>query len=134
MRFVTMAVLAASLTFATGAQARADLRNEADINAGLLAIGIADEIRKNCGTISARMVKAYRYMKSLESTAKARGYSEAEIDAYVSNKAEKAKMRSKGEAYLKDHGVLRAKPESFCDLGHAEIAANSRIGALLKAK
>lgn len=134
MHILTSLTLAVSLTLASAADARADLRSERDINDGLLAIGIADEIRKNCGTISARMIKAYRYMKTLESTAKTRGYSDAEIEAYVTSNAEKAKMRSRGEAYLKANGVVRANPETFCDLGHAEIASNSRIGALLKAK
>ncbi|GAA6187418.1 DUF5333 domain-containing protein [Litorivita sp. NS0012-18] len=134
MRVMTTMILAASLSIASAAEARADLRSEKDINDGLLAIGIADEIRKNCAVISPRMIRAYRYMNTLESMAKARGYSDAEIEAYVTNKAEKAKMRSRGEAYLKAKGVQRSNPETFCDLGRAEIASNSRIGALLKAK
>ena len=89
------------------------------------------EIRKNCDSIGGRVIKALFYMNSLKQRARERGYSEAEIDAYVDNKAEKRKMRRKGEAYMAAKGVDPEKPETFCDLGRAEIAADTPIGKFL---
>ena len=133
MRMISTLVLTVTLS-ANAAFATPGLSKEADINAGLLAVGIADEIRKNCDSISARMFKALSYMNGLEKMARDKGYSQSEIDAYVTSATEKAKMRAKGETYLADHGVDRSTPETFCELGRAEIANGSQIGAFLRAK
>ena len=127
-------ILATLSLSATMALALPGLPNEEDINDGLLAVGIADEIRKNCPSISGRVVKAILFMNSLEKLALSRGYSEDQIEAYVNSDAEKAKMRAKGEEYLATKGVNRANPETFCDLGRAEIASGSQIGSFLRAK
>ena len=114
--------------------AQAGLAQERDINDGLLAVGLADEIRKNCDSISGRVFKALGYMSDLEDLALARGYSKAEIDAYVKSDVEKAKMRAVGEEYLAANGVDRVNPQTFCDLGRAEIAKGSLIGQFLRAR
>lgn len=133
MRMIAPLALSVSiLAGAATASAETGLRFEDDINAGLLAVGIADEIRKNCDSIDGRVVKALFYMRNLRQLARERGYSEAEIDAYVDNKAEKRKMRRKGDAYMAAKGVDSEKTETFCDLGRAEIAANSQIGQFLR--
>ncbi|WP_157933014.1 DUF5333 domain-containing protein [Roseovarius salinarum] len=129
------AALACALIAAPAAQAgKPGLAQEDDINAGLLAVGIADEIRDHCPTISGRVFKALFYMNGLKRMARERGYTDDEIDAYVDSDAEKARMREKGEAYLARHGVDRDTPETFCDLGRAEIARGSRIGSFLRAR
>lgn len=130
MRVIAFGVLVLALG-AGSFQSKPGLASETDINAGLLAVGIADEIRKNCDSIGGRVIKALFYMNSLKQRARERGYSEAEIDAYVDNKAEKRKMRHKGEAYMAAKGVDPEKPETFCDLGRAEIAADTPIGKFL---
>lgn len=130
MRVIAFGVLVLALG-AGSVQSKPGLASETDINAGLLAVGIADEIRKNCDSIDGRVIKALFYMNSLKQRARERGYSEAEIDAYVDNKAEKRKMRRKGEAYMAAKGVDPEKPETFCDLGRAEIAADTPIGKFL---
>jgi len=127
-------VLAFAVMGAMPAQAFAGLADEADINAGLLAVGIADEIRKKCDSISGRMIKGQFYLLEMANLAKSRGYSSAEIKAYVKSDTEKAKVRAKGEAYLKSKGVDPSDPKSYCKVGYAEIASKSQIGAFLKAK
>ncbi|WP_297774793.1 DUF5333 domain-containing protein [uncultured Roseovarius sp.] len=120
------------LTLGSGAvQAKPGLSAEDDINGGLLAVGIADEIRKKCDSIDGRVFKALFYMNGLRKLARERGYSNAEINAYVDDKEEKRKMRRKGEAYMAAKGVDPEKPETFCDLGRAEIAAGTQIGKFL---
>ncbi|SEO26434.1 hypothetical protein SAMN04490248_10376 [Salinihabitans flavidus] len=101
---------------------------------GLIAVGVADEIRKNCPTISARLFRALRYLHGLENHAKKLGYSQDEIDAYVDDKAEEKRLRAIGADYMRARGVVEDDAKSYCALGRAEIEKSSQIGALLRAK
>jgi len=119
---------------AAGASAGAGLRAEADINTGLLDIAVAEKIQRECGNIGARFFRAQRYADDLKAMARERGYSEAEVDAYIDDDAEKAKMRERRNAYFEARGASNLDPASLCKLGRAEIAQGSRIGRLLRAK
>ncbi|MGB7242159.1 MAG: DUF5333 domain-containing protein [Sulfitobacter sp.] len=114
--------------------AKPALRDVAVIDNGLLAVGVADRIRKNCPDISARMFKALRYVRSLEAQARAMGYSKDEIRAYTDSNAEKARMKARGAAYFKANGVIEGDAQTYCTLGRAEIEKSSQIGALLRVK
>ncbi|MDQ7072103.1 MAG: DUF5333 domain-containing protein [Rhodobacterales bacterium] len=122
------------MSIATGVVPKPHLRTVKSINDGLLAVGIADKIRKTCPSISARMFKALSFMNALENKAESMGYTKAEIKAYVKSPNQKAKMRARGEAYLASKGVVKSDPESYCTQGRIEIANKSQIGALLRAK
>lgn len=130
---VTATVFAASLAFSAPAMAQG-LQNETQINNGLLAVGIADEIRNRCDSISARTFTALSFLNSLKRDARAKGYSNDEINRYTKSKTEKAKMRKRGEAYLAQNGASLSDSASMCRLGRAEIAKRSQIGVLLRAK
>ncbi len=131
----TLSALAVVLAATTGtASALPPLSQQSEINEGLLAIGIADEVRKRCEAIAPRYVTALTYLRSLENKAEAMGYSADEIDAYVTSKAEKAKMRARGEAILAESGVRKDAPETYCTYGLAEIAKGSLIGSFLRAR
>ncbi len=128
-----------SLVFAFGAtasmaKALPPLSQQSEINEGLLAVGIADELRKQCTSISPRYVKALTFMNSLEDKARDLGYTDEQIKAYVTSKAEKAKMRAKGEAYLVDAGVKKGDAESYCTVGRQEVAKRSLIGSFLRVR
>ena len=131
-KIVTTA-FAASLAFSTPVSA-VGLQDETEINNGLLAVGIADEIRKRCDSISARTFTALSFLSSLKREARSKGYSSDEINRYTKSKTEKAKMRSRGEAYLASKGASTSDPASMCLLGRAEIKKRSQIGLLLRAK
>ena len=131
---LTAATLAFSLALAAPALAKPGLQNETKINNGLLAVGIADEIRKKCDSISARTLTALGFLQGLKRQARAKGYTNAEIDAYTSSRVEKAKMRKRGEAYLAQFGASPSDPASMCRVGRAEIAKRSQIGVLLRAR
>lgn len=118
----------------SSAAARPHLREVTEINDGLFAVAIAREIKDYCPDISARYLRAFNFLSSLKRTAREMGYSNAEIDAYVENDTEKARMRARGEAYLAAKGVSYDDPQSFCTLGREEIEKSSRIGVLLRAK
>ena len=130
--FLFAATLLATATSA--ATARPSLRDVPEIEDGLFAVAIADAVRDNCPSIQARLIKGMSFLHSLKSKANEVGYSDAEIRAYVESKTEKARMRAKGEKFLAQNGVRFGEPKTFCTFGRAEIAKNSAIGVLLRAK
>lgn len=134
MQLIPTAVLALTLTAFAAEDADAGLRDEGDITAGLLAIAVADKIRRECGDISGRLWTARSYLMGLKKVASERGYSEAEIDDHVNSSANKAEMRKLRNAYFKSKGASNLDHPSLCRLGREEIAAQSQIGAFLKAK
>ena len=133
MRMILAATLSAALA-AGSAAAKPPLRDVAAIDDGLLAVGVADEIRNLCDSIDARMMTALMRLQGLKSEARSRGYTDKEIERYVTSKAEKARMRRRGEAYLAANGVTLGDKASYCRLGKQEIAKGSAIGSLLKAR
>lgn len=128
-----MMLVLGMIAAAGAAQAKQDLKDVSSVWNGLLSIGIANEIRETCPEISARMVRAALRLNSIQNEAKGLGYSAEEIDAFRTSEANKAAMRSEGEAYMKDNGVVKGDPATYCALGHAEIAKSSQIGRLLRA-
>lgn len=131
-----LVAVAMALTVWGGAAAAAKppLREVAQINDGLFHIAVANEIRKSCDSIDARVLKAVWTMQALKRQAKDLGYTEAEIDAFTSNDAEKDRMRARGAKYYAERGVDPANPQDMCALGRAEIETHSQIGVLLRAK
>ena len=135
MKHLTALTLSlAILAGAAGASAGSGLQSEQDINEGLLALAVADKIRRSCGGIGGRLFKARGFANDLKSVAELRGYSRSEIDAYLNDDHEKAKMRERRNAYFQDQGASNLDSGSLCALGHHEIAKKSLIGELLKAK
>ena len=130
MRLFPTAILCAALALPVAAKPA--LRDVAEIDNGLMAVAIADEIRKSCDNISARMIRAYSTISALKSRAESLGYSDDEIDDYVTSKDEKARMRDKATAYLASRGVDASDKAALCAFGQSEIASDSAIGRLLR--
>ncbi|MEP2532831.1 DUF5333 domain-containing protein [Shimia sp.] len=128
-------IAAASLVFAGAASASAKppLRDVREIDDKVYYALVAYEIGEQCDSISARKLKGINDLWALGRRAKALGYTEAEIKAYIRSDAEKARMRARGEAYMEYKGVSYDDPETFCVLGRAEIERNSAIGVYLRA-
>ena len=104
-----------------------------DVRNGLIAVSAADTIRKRCDSISPRMMRAYSFIKSLESSARSQGFSRDEVNAFVKDKSAKRALESQANAYLAQNGVDPSVPATYCTVGRAEIAKNSAIGRLLRA-
>ncbi len=128
---VLSVVLSVSL-FAAPAVAKPALRDVPEIDDALMAVAIADEIRKSCDDIHARMIRALTTLNRLKSLARDKGYSKEEVEKYVTSKAEKARMREKAEAFLVAQGVSVSQTSSLCTFGKQQIAAQSDIGRLLR--
>ncbi|UZD91879.1 DUF5333 domain-containing protein [Cognatishimia activa] len=135
MRMIMIAgLVATTLMSSTGiAQAKRPLEEVSSITDGLLWIGIADEIRNTCPSISARMFRALNRINSIHNEAKSLGYTKDEIETFRTSDANKAELRRRGEAYLAANGVKFDDPETYCAAGRAEIAKSSQIGTLLRA-
>jgi hypothetical protein len=131
---ITTLFLTATLALTVAASAYAGLKDEKDLNNGLLIAAVAEKIQRECRTIGARMFKARSYANALKEQAEARGYTMDEIEAYVDDSDEKRKMRERRNAYFKSKGASNLDPDSLCVLGHTEIKNNSPIGQLLRAK
>lgn len=133
--FAAVLALCLSLSFlGTPVGAKPPLRDVPEIDDALFDLGLADQIRKNCSTINARMLKAISYVNRVEQRAKALGYSKAEIEAYTDSDAEKDRLRAKARTFFRTRGVDPSDPESYCAVGLEEIQKSSRIGSLLRAK
>lgn len=129
------AAVAATLALtATPAAALEPLSQEKYINDRLIAARIADRIRRECPSIDARMVYAYTQARALKAYARKKGYSEAQIEAFLDSRADKDRIYAVAEDYMTRKGVAAGNAESYCRLGRDEIAGGSVIGSLLRAK
>jgi hypothetical protein len=119
---------------AGGVAAKQPLRDVKVIDDAVFDVAVADQIRKKCPDITPRIVQAFSLYRATRKQARDMGYTDAEIEAYGDSEAEKARMRAKGEAYLRANGVVASDPQSYCALGRKEIQKASRIGSLLREK
>jgi len=132
---LTRIVLTAALTLSAlpaSASALEPINKEAHINNTLLQGFIGDQIANNCPTIEARKLRALAELASLRSYALNKGYSAAEIKAFVTSKDEKARGKAEAEAWLKAKGAEPGKPDVYCRIGEEEIAKQSLLGYLLR--
>lgn len=130
-KFFLPAAVAAFL--ATPAVALPPLHENPTVVNGFYQIGLADELRKNCEDLRPRWLRAYNYLKSLETYAKDEGYSNQQIEDLADNKAEKEKLRTRIRADLAERGASPENPEGYCTIGREEIAKGSTAGRLLRA-
>ena len=114
--------------------ARADLSDEADLNAGLRVIAAGNFIRKACPEIEARRVRGLAYIRSLAVEARSRGYADDTIRAYVEDDAAKDVVKGRAMDYLVGRGLGDGSAEDYCRVGRAEIAAGTPVGALLRVR
>lgn len=126
--------LALVAAFASPAAALEPLSTERHINDSLISARVADRIRKTCPSIDGRVIYAFSQARALKSYARAKGYSEAEIEAFLDSKAERARIYAVAEAYLAQQGATEGDAESYCAVGRNEIAGKSLIGSLLVAR
>ncbi len=131
MRLLT-AFLIATLTFGGAASAKPPLREVDEIDDALMHVAIADAIRKSCNDINARLVRAYSELSRLKSLARDLGYTEEEVEAYVTSKSEKARMKDKAENYLLANGVRPDDIPALCQFGQEQIKTQTLIGQLLR--
>ena len=84
--------------------------------------------------MSPRNLRALNELEKLKNYALKKGYSAAEIRAFVTSKAEKARGKADAAEWLKKAGAVEGDGESFCKIGRDEIAKGTLAGRLLKDK
>ena len=128
----TLLALTLSLAAATAVQAEG-LRDNAEVNHGLIIAGITETIYETCPTISVRKLRGLLYLRSVYVMARKAGFTNDEIEAYVENEDEEARLRLRVDAYLAANGVVEGDAESYCALGRAAIESRNQIGVMLRA-
>lgn len=110
------------------------LEEDATVLGGFYAIGLADEVRKNCPSIEPRIIRALTYLETLKSYARNQGYTNDDIRALQDNKAAKEALKARILRDLAARGATPGATEGYCDVGREEIAMDSAAGRLLRVK
>lgn len=127
-------IFAAICLLAAGSQAAAaqSLAQDPTVRQGFYAIGLADEVRKNCPSIAPRLVRAYTFLKSLESYALESGYTQDDIEALKDNDAARSQLEEQIEADLAARGATPGNAAGYCQVGREEMARGTAAGRLLR--
>ena len=126
------ALTIAAILAASPALALEPINQEKHINDTLRQGFIADKIADTCPTIGPRTFKALNELEKLKNYALKKGYTAAEIRAFVTSDAEKARGKREAAEWLAANGAPEGDVEAHCAVGRAEIAKGSFIGSLLR--
>lgn len=126
--------LIAGLNLAAPAFAQVPLSQEKHINDSLRAGRIGDVIRKTCPSVDARMFTVWSKVEDLKKYALTKGYTRTEVEAFIKDPKEKARLKAEADVYLKKAGAVAGNVESYCKVGRDEIAKKSLIGSLLRSR
>lgn len=130
---LTIAALTLAVVAGAGSlSAQGALKDEAQIRDGIIYVGMAYELSEECGSIDARLFRGIGYLQSLKNRAAELGYSDAEIDAYINDDAEKDRLEGIARDQLAALGVVEGEEATYCAAGRAQIDANTRVGWLLR--
>ena len=114
------------------AAAQTALKDVAEVRDGIIAVGMALELADNCDSLRPRTLRGYVFLQSLQSRASELGYSDTEIDTYINDRDEKRRLEEIARAQLAQLGVVEGQEATYCAVGRAQIAANTRVGSLLR--
>ena len=132
MRILTISALCVCLLSPVLAQDRPGLQGEADIENSLRIVATVEVLRDNCDALDLRKIKAVMYVRGIQSRARKLGYSDAEIEAYVDDDAQRGRLEGIAMAYLQSKDAVPGDAGSFCAVAKGEMAAKSTVGGLLK--
>ena len=112
--------------------AQTALKDVAKVRDGIIYVGMAYEISEKCDSIDARLFRGLGYLQSLRNHARSLGYSDQEIDDYINDEDEKDRLEAIARAQLASLGVDTQDEATYCAVGRAQMAANTRVGWLLR--
>ena len=131
LALATVVALATVLS-AGHSSAQTALKDVAKVRDGIIFVGMAYEISEQCDSINARLFRGLGFLQSLRRHARDLGYSEAEVDAYINDDAEKDRLEGIARAQLAQLGAVPGQAATYCAAGRAQIDANTRVGWLLR--
>ena len=120
-------------TATTQAQVNDTLRNTPEIYNGLFTAALIKHVVDTCPAVDppGRMSRV-RYFLSLYNRARNLGFSRAQIEAFVEDKQEQARLRGIVEAHLQRAGVNPNNEAEVCAYAQAQIAERSALGRQLR--
>jgi hypothetical protein len=131
-RMIRSALILAVAFGGVGPAAQAQsLRDNAAVVEGLIAAAIAWEIGDKCDEIDARLIRGISFLNGLKAQAREAGHSDAEIDAFIEDRAEKDRLEAIARQRLAGMGAVPGEWATYCRVGETEMAAGSQIGRLL---
>ena len=122
------------LSFIPIANAKSLLIEHENIWHELLQISVASKISEECTSIEARKIKGLFALLQIKSVAKELGYTDNEINEFVSSEENKKKLKNETDVYLLDNGVDLNNVKTVCLFGKSEIDQETTIGSLLRIK
>ncbi|WP_296424939.1 DUF5333 domain-containing protein [Yoonia sp.] len=131
-RALVAALSLAGIALAGSLSAQTALKDVPYVRDGLIDVGMAIEISDKCSSIRARTFRGIGFLQSLKNHASALGYSDAEIEAYVDDGAEKRRLEAIAREKLAALGAVANDESSYCAVGRAQIAQGTQVGRLLR--
>ena len=128
---ITGLALAATIGAARADQYEA-LRSDAQVENGVLIVAIGDIIRDNCPNIEDRRGRSIPFLIGLVQRAQSLGYSRSEVEAYVDDADERARVEARARQWMVQQGADLGSPETICAVARDEISAQSAIGRLIR--
>lgn len=125
---LSAAVLGAILT----TSATANPGDVTRVTEGIIAAGMAVELDDNCADVSVRILRGLNFLQGLKSALRDEGYSNAEIDAWIDDDAEKDRLEAIARQRLSDLGVRTDDPATYCVVARGQIEQGTQIGQLLR--
>ena len=129
---LVLAALVAITGFAGALSAQPPLKDVQRVRDGIIHVGMAYEISEKCSSIRARTWRGITFLQSLKSHAEGLGYTDAQIDAYINDDAEKDRLEAIARGELARLGIVEGDEGTYCAVGRSQIAANTRVGWLLR--
>ncbi len=126
------AVVAAEPRDMTQEEVNQTLRSTPEIYNRLYVAALVNEIVKRCEDLSGpnRLART-TYFLGIYNEARRMGFSRAQIEGFVEDADERARMEALVRTYVESKGARLDDPASICTLGRAEMAAGSAIGTRL---
>lgn len=116
----------------TQQEANALLRSDERVWDGLLNAAIIAHIVRGCEQIEGPSRLARRtYFLPLYNRARRLGASRAQIEAFIDDEGEQARLEADVHRYIESTGARPDDAASLCALGRAEIAARTPVGRRL---
>ena len=132
MTFIKTTLMAVGACVTLAAPASANPANVERVTEGLIAAGIAVELGDQCGSVSVRRLRGINFLFGLKRHLEDLGYSNAEIDAYIDNRTEKASLETIAQQRLNALGARSGDEETYCTVARTQIAQDTQIGRLLR--
>lgn len=118
---------------ATAQDARWDpLREDQTLTEGLVLIAIGRRIVKGCEAIEPARARAFFHANGLMQRARDKGFSTAEINEFIKDEFEKARIDALSDAWLASKDTTKTDAEGLCRVGRDEIARATPLGRMLR--